>query len=347
MATTTGNFKHIDTALFKPDAGKQWVKVDSDATSFQFASVPRTVHDLRGVFTDSLPATPEVSASADFNTDKAGFGVLRSPLPETLNADSFLDEAAVRGPYYDDIERLLRADCEAQLSNSGKGKKVAKVVIFDHTIRRRTPDAARAPVNQVHVDQTTDAAIARVRRHLPEAEAEEFLKPGRRFQLINVWRPIGHPAADHPLAVVDWRSTEPKDFIAVDLLYPKRKDSGAFVSSDSNSSGSSTPKSKYDHRGTEVRPDESTYNSTEGYEARGETMAVAANESHRFHYVKDMTPDEVVLLKCYDSWGQGERDGVEGLATRTPHTAFDDPATPKDAKFRQSIEVRALVFYEE
>jgi len=30
----------------------------------------------------------------------------------------------------------------------------------------------------------------------------------------------------------------------------------------------------------------------------------------------------------------------------TPHTAFKDEATPKDAPGRQSIEVRCLVFYE-
>jgi hypothetical protein len=31
------------------------------------------------------------------------------------------------------------------------------------------------------------------------------------------------------------------------------------------------------------------------------------------------------------------------VAVLTPHTAFIDPTTPKDASYRESIELRALV----
>ena len=34
------------------------------------------------------------------------------------------------------------------------------------------------------------------------------------------------------------------------------------------------------------------------------------------------------------------------VAVFTPHTGFEDPTTPKDAPFRESIELRALVFYD-
>jgi len=204
-----------------------------------------------------------------------------------------------------------------------------QVVIFDHTIRRRTKDSPRQPVQQVHVDQTPGAAAVRVRRHLPQEEAEELLKG--RYQIINVWRPIENPASDTPLAVVDWRSTSPSDFVPTDLMYPKRADSA--MDDD-------------DDRGKEKLPDPSSYMSSEGYEPRGETLGVAANEKHKFYYMKDMTPDEVMLLKCFDSRGDGMPEGVKGLAVRTPHTAFVDPNTAKDAPGRQSIEVRCLVFYE-
>lgn len=59
-----------------------------------------------------------------------------------------------------------------------------------------------------------------------------------------------------------------------------------------------------------------------------------------------MTPDEVMFIKCFDSRSEGQPNGRKGLAALTPHTAFVDPATPPDAKGRQSIEVRCLVFYE-
>jgi hypothetical protein len=186
---------------------------------------------------------------------------------------------------------------------------------------------ARHALTSSKVDQTPGAAEARVRRHLPAEEADKLVKG--RYQIINVWRPIENPASDHPLAVVDWRSTSPDDFIATDLMYPKRADS-----------------MDLDDRGKEVLPDPNNYSSTEGYEVKGETMGVAPNEKHKFYYQKDMTPEEVLLLKCFDSWGEGMPNGKKGLAVRTPHTAFADPSTPADAPGRQSIEVRCLVFYE-
>jgi hypothetical protein len=297
---TTGVFKHIDTSAQPPNT-KPWTKVDADATSFKLVEHKRSVNNLRG-------------RESEFTTDNSGFAVFNSP----SNEKKFTDDAAVRGGYYQEIEALLRSQIP----------RIKKVVIFDHTIRRRVPNAPRAPVQQVHVDQTPGAAEVRVRRHVPKDEAEELLKG--RYQIINVWRPIENPAADFPLAVIDWRTTQPEDFVPVDLLYPKRADS---VVDD-------------DDRGKEVRPHESVWYSTEGYEVRGETMAVNPNPEHKFYYQKDMTPDEVLLLKCYDSFGEGQPLGQKGIAVRTPHTAFIDPSTPKDAPGRQSIEVRCLVFYE-
>ncbi|KAI1377308.1 hypothetical protein F4677DRAFT_52067 [Hypoxylon crocopeplum] len=298
---TTAIFRHIDPLAIPPGT-KPWVKVDADVTSFKVAEHKRSVNNLRG-------------RESEFSTDNSGFAVFN----ETSKEKSFTDDAAVRGGYYKEVEDLLRKRIPG----------IKKVVIFDHTIRRRTPEAARAPVQQVHVDQTPAAAENRVRRHVPDAvEAEDLMS--RRFQIINVWRPIENPASDFPLAVVDWRTTRPADFVPVDLLYPTRADSVA----------------DNDDRGKEVRPSEDTWDSTEGYEARGETMSVAPSVAHRFYYQKDMTPDEVLLLKCYDSWGEGQPQGKEGIAVRTPHTAFVDPQTPESTPRRQSIEVRCLVFYE-
>jgi len=70
----------------------------------------------------------------------------------------------------------------------------------------------------------------------------------------------------------------------------------------------------------------------------GETYAFTYNPHHRWFYFPQMTPDEVLLLKCYDS-------AEDGRARFTAHTAFDDPSSPSDAPARESIEVRALVFF--
>ena len=46
------------------------------------------------------------------------------------------------------------------------------------------------------------------------------------------------------------------------------------------------------------------------------------------------------LMRPWDSF---DTDG--SVASMTPHSAFVDPATPKDAPRRESIELRAIVLY--
>ena len=62
------------------------------------------------------------------------------------------------------------------------------------------------------------------------------------------------------------------------------------------------------------------------------------NPNHRWFYIPEMTPDEAILLKCYDS-------ATDGRTRFGPHTAFVDPTTPADAAPRESIELRTLVFH--
>ena len=70
----------------------------------------------------------------------------------------------------------------------------------------------------------------------------------------------------------------------------------------------------------------------------GETYAFTYNPKHSWYYFPQLAPDEAILLKCYDS-----KD--DGRARFAAHTAFNDPTSPPDAAPRESIEVRALVFF--
>ncbi|KAK4234632.1 hypothetical protein C8A03DRAFT_18510 [Achaetomium macrosporum] len=318
--TTTGDFYYLDPTTISP-ASKPFSKVDGGASSYTLTPRRRSVTNFR----DCLSLNPS-SQRGSFGTDIdiAGFAAYHFPAQEKL----FTSDAAIRQGYYAEVESLLR---------SKLGPRVARVVIFDHTIRRHDPAAPRQPVRQVHVDQTPRAAEARVRRHVKLNSEEGYATLlGRRYQIVNVWRPIGHAAQDFPLAVVDWRTTsEEQDLVKVDLLYPVRnREEGGEDDDD-------------DDRGKEALPDQSKGASTEGYEVKGETYGVVPSERHKFYYVKDMTPDEVMLIKCFDSWGEGRPGGKKGVADYTPHTAFVDPATPEEAKPRESIEVRCLVFYDE
>jgi hypothetical protein len=70
----------------------------------------------------------------------------------------------------------------------------------------------------------------------------------------------------------------------------------------------------------------------------GETYSVRFNPHHRWFYIPEMTTDQALLLKCYDS-------ATDGRARFGPHTAFVDPTTPQGTAPRESIELRALVFH--
>lgn len=69
----------------------------------------------------------------------------------------------------------------------------------------------------------------------------------------------------------------------------------------------------------------------------GEIYSVLHNPDQRWFYVPRMRPEEAMLLKCYDS--------ATDVARFTAHGAFDDPASPADARPRESIEVRTLVLF--
>jgi hypothetical protein len=71
----------------------------------------------------------------------------------------------------------------------------------------------------------------------------------------------------------------------------------------------------------------------------GEIYHLAYHPDQRWYYAPLMTPDEVLLIKGYDSLD-------DGRARFTPHGAFDLPDTPKGAPPRESIEVRTLVLIE-
>jgi hypothetical protein len=71
---------------------------------------------------------------------------------------------------------------------------------------------------------------------------------------------------------------------------------------------------------------------------KGEVYSVAFNPSHRWFYFPRMQTDEALLLKCYDSVG-------DGRARFTAHSAFTDPTSPPDAPARESIEARTLAFF--
>ena len=70
----------------------------------------------------------------------------------------------------------------------------------------------------------------------------------------------------------------------------------------------------------------------------GEIYALRKSAGQRWLYFSEMTHDEVVLIKGYDSL-------TEDVARFTPHTAFEYPDQDPNIGPRKSIETRTFAFY--
>ena len=142
--------------------------------------------------------------------DVEGFAL--APLVSAL-ADAYDSEAVVR-VYYPEVEAVVRRTTGAR-----------RVLVFDHNVRNTDRAAAeselsQAPVRFVHNDYTQRSGPQRVRDLVSGDEAERLL--GRRFTVINVWRPIRGPVQQAPLAFCDASSLAQSDFVPTDLRYRDR-----------------------------------------------------------------------------------------------------------------------------
>ncbi|KAG9240568.1 hypothetical protein BJ878DRAFT_525454 [Calycina marina] len=124
----------------------------------------------------------------------------------------FIDDKKIQSVYYPECERLLKDVTGA-----------IHVHIFNHKVRRGPTQwhhlghknlANRGPVTKTHVDQSYDGAEMRLRWELPN-EADDLVK--RRYQIINVWRPIKTIDKD-PVAVADANTVPDTDFVAAQMV---------------------------------------------------------------------------------------------------------------------------------
>ena len=182
----------------------------------------------------------------------------------------------------------------------------AAVIVFDHNVRSaaraaRGEPGVRVPVDQVHNDYTERSGPKRKQEILDAAGRSDLAN--RHVAFVNLWRPIVGPVLDNPLAVCEARSVSPEDLVETDILHFGEHDLAV--------------------------PRHS-----------GQIYSVRHNPGHRWFYVSEMQPDEVLLLKCYDS-------RADGRARFMPHTGFRNPACPAEFVPRESIEARTLVVFDE
>ena len=86
----------------------------------------------------------------------------------------------------------------------------------------------------------------------------------------------------------------------------------------------------------------------------GENYFAKYAPAHRWYYYPEMTRDEALLIKQWDSDGplarsegrEGDGSDLAAPCTFSFHSAFEDPSAPQDAPDRWSIEVRCIVVYD-
>ena len=169
------------------------------------------------------------------------------------------------------------------------------------------PSSSRADQPQ---DYSYDGARTRLDFYLPN-EASELSK--KRWAIINIWRPI-YPVTRENLTLLDARSIHDSELRPVIAKFRRPDDAEKLP-----------PITRAAYNRNDV-----------------ETWSVAPPEhvdQHKWYYCSKLQPEEALLIKIFDS------SEKEGVARRTPHTAFTCEEDYGDQ--RQSIELRSLVFWDD
>lgn len=233
-----------------------------------------------------------------FSYDKEGFSLHSF---QNRYAGAWEDEDAVRTHFYPEVVEFLQKTTGAK-----------RILVFDHTIRTKanaakkltqeTNTSQRAPVMLVHCDYTAESGPLRVRQLLQQPQNNE-----------------GAAATEED----------------IDALLSRRF---AFFNV-----------WKPIHRVVEERPlamcDVTTSPSEDFFklylryrDRTGENYVMRHSPKHKWWYFPKMSPEQVIILKTYES-------ETDGRARFVGHTAFEDPNSPPDAPVRESVEIRTIAFY--
>ncbi|PYH94686.1 hypothetical protein BO71DRAFT_225628 [Aspergillus ellipticus CBS 707.79] len=243
---------------------------------------------------------------ADFSLDTHGFMLH----PHISQHVSGADTSTVVHEMYPETAAMLKEIAGA-----------TRVHVFSHLIRSAsfeemqrmaatsTPGTSYAgnvaPARAVHIDQSETGAYDILHDNMSEDEVERLQKS--RWAIINVWRPL-EPIKRDPLGLCDARSASEEDLVDVPTHLPSKSTGDKYTElSKGRSFGS---------------------------------FRVRYSDAHKWYYASEMTTEEVLLIKIFDSDKSGHR------ARRTPHSSFADPAAVHDSSPRKSLEIRCLVFFE-
>lgn len=274
-----------------------------------------------------LPVYNARGAAPDtFTCERNGFELLDRPLM-TTDVD-FLDHADVVKRYYRECEEIVRTATGA------------RVFAFDHNVRSAGGHKGGAavsggqnvqePAHIIHGDYTLTSAPDRLEQ-LAQAPGindtlRDYLKPGE--SLLAPEDVARATAAGGRFAIINvWRNIKDTPVATHPLAL-----------CDSQT----------------VAPEDLVVFEIHYEDRIGENYFAKASDDHRMYYFPQMTRDEALLIKQWDSAGplarsngnSGDGTNPDAPCTFSFHTAFHDEATPEDAPDRWSIEVRCMVIYD-
>jgi hypothetical protein len=213
------------------------------------------------------------------------------------------DRREVEAKHFDEVAELVRTltGCE-------------DVVFYPPVMR--SPEAAGthpdfSPIEFVHSDYTEsygpmignpDHPYHRILEpSIARADLpDDVISAAARILTLQLWRNIGRPDIDRPICFCDCR-TVPRAQL--------------------------TPVRVAEYGGLRTEFD-------------AFSVAPPERDEYRWYTFPDMTPDEVVVFRAFDS-----RRVENHQPFWTPHSSFRDPCRPADAPARRSVEMRAICLF--
>ncbi len=319
----TGQFNYLDKtaepSLFRN--GKVLAKRDLDGSDAGMVGVNTHSYELE-VFNARL-FTGSQAKSCEIN----GFELLDEPLAN--KALDFHDHHQVTQEYYPQCAELVAASTGAKT-----------VFAFDHNIRSAVGKSnkqkiqggqqVQGPAKIVHGDYTLVSAPQRVR---------DLALPPKVNDTLHSVLPSGSSLLTQQM--VERSLAEGGRFAIINLwrnIVEEPVQTNPLAMCD----------------GQTVDPNDLVTFEIHYHDRIGENYFAKHQSNHQFYFYPEMTRDEPLLLKQWDSQGlmaqsNGARADSEqsmGPCTFSFHSAFTDLSTPDDAPDRWSIEVRCIVIYD-
>ncbi|KAI1211997.1 GA4 desaturase [Annulohypoxylon truncatum] len=180
-----------------------------------------------------------------------------------------------------------------------------------------------SPASKIHLDFSPNGARTHIRKFHPDLaksatdiiqHEDSLLKDGKdlkesykdcggpRWALYSIWRPLKIVDRD-PLAVIGQGSFSKEDCVPVDIYFPCLG------------------------MGTNERH-------------LSESLVIRYSENHKWHWIDKQTPEEVLILRFFDSDAEGGFVAGGGSF----HSSLELPGTENEAP-RESLEIRCLCIW--